>query len=139
MPFAGPGKLVADVGKTLTLDEPGVIKGESGNTDPLEINGEIENDGDINILEDFTVKLSGDGLAPTSTGTITVNSASAKLQFAVADSVTNQNARLDLRDGTVDVNGALTWEGEFEMESDAEVDTEDLTDSDAASFCKGNC
>jgi len=136
----GPAKIDIDSAATVTLT--GIVAAATSNTDNLEIAGKFENDGDINILEAFTVKFSGAGLRTGSSGTITVDAAGAKVQF---DHTANVEVDMDdaeffLDYGTADFNGSFNFEfdGVFRMTKDGVVDTEGLT-SGTIAFCDNEC
>lgn len=137
----GPGKIEIAATKKLTLSGAGIIKGKSGNTDPLEIAGAIENDGDIEVKEAFTLKFTGTGLELDSSGTITVEHASAVVQWmldtSALDTVDNVNGDVLLNAGKLDFDSPLLFYGNFEMKANATVDTEGLANDTTAKFCDG--
>ncbi|NOT02129.1 MAG: hypothetical protein HOP29_16080 [Phycisphaerales bacterium] len=137
----GPAKIEVTGAAVLTVSSGGIIKGKSANTDPLEIAGEIENDGDISVTEAFNLKLTGDGLATGSSGTITVNHASGSMQWLVdssaLDTVSATTGLISLQNGTLNFDTPLEFHGTFEMTKDGIVDTEALTGTQTALFCDG--
>lgn len=137
----GPGKIVTSGSYVLTVSSTGIIKGASGNTDPLEIAGIVENDGDISITEAFNLKLTGGGLAADSSGDITVDHASGSVQWlldsSALDTVSATTGNVFLYAGTLNFDTPIEFHGSFLMENTGIVDTEGLTGSQMALFCEG--
>ena len=139
--IVGNGKGRIEIAATKALTLLGIIESSGGAGYELEIDGELVNDGDVNVVSQFNVKFTGTGLHVDSAGTILVNNANASVQWlldsSALDQVDTQTAEVLLRSGLLNFDTPLTFKGVFEMKANGVVNTEDLTGTQSAMFCEG--